>query len=77
MWYPGDRGGYATANVLLGKVNPGGKLPFIWPASIDQELAHQAAHPERSSAGVGGTTCPGFGSPLLACPLTTGLLDPS
>lgn len=71
MWYPGDRGGQATANILLGKVNPGGKLPFTWPVSIDQELAHQAAHPERSSAGVGGTTCPGFGAPLLTCPLTT------
>jgi beta-glucosidase len=53
MWYPGDRGGYATANVLLGKTDPGGKLPFTWPQSISQEVAHQpSTHPERTSAGV-------------------------
>jgi beta-glucosidase len=57
MWYPGDKGGYATANLLLGKTNPGGRLPFTWPKSLGQEVAHQpAAHPERTSTGVNGVT---------------------
>jgi beta-glucosidase len=33
MWYPGEAGGTATANVLLGRAGPAGRLPVTWPAS--------------------------------------------
>ena len=30
-WYPGEQGGVAVAEVLLGRRNPAGRLPFTWP----------------------------------------------
>lgn len=49
MWFPGDEGGWATANLLLDKANPAGRLPFTWPQRLEQGVANDPAHPERVS----------------------------
>src|SRR6202007_214856 len=56
MWWPGDEGGWSTANILLGKTSPAGRLPITWAKKLTDYAATDPRHPERSNKGVDGKT---------------------
>jgi beta-glucosidase len=56
MWWPGDEGGWATANLLAGKTSPAGRLPVTWGKRLEDYAATDPKHPERSKKGVDGKT---------------------
>jgi len=56
MWWPGDEGGWSTANLLLGKSSPAGRLPVTWAKKLEDYPATDPRYPERSKKGVDGKT---------------------
>jgi len=41
VWYPGEEGGNAVADVIFGNVCPSGKLPVTFPKSLSQLPAYE------------------------------------
>ena len=56
MWWPGDEGGWSTANILAGKTSPAGRLPVTWGKTLADYPATNPKYPERSGKGVEGKT---------------------
>ena len=52
VWYPGQKGGEAIAEILSGAANPSGRLPVTFPVSEDQ-LPHPKIQGDPNGAPIG------------------------
>jgi beta-glucosidase len=68
MWYPGQEGGPATAAVLLGQVDPGGKLPVTFPADATHFPSYDPNCTDTSVSG----NCPLYPGVAGASPFLAG-----
>ena len=60
LWFPGEQGGAALADVLLGDYNPAGRLPVTFPKSVGQIPFNFPAHPGSLARDAGQVTGPLF-----------------
>lgn len=77
LWLPGEEGGAALADVLLGDFNPAGRLPITFPKSVGQIPMNFPAHPGsqgRDAGQVSGVLFP-FGHGLSYTTFTYGKLQ--
>lgn len=48
-WYPGMEGGTAVADILFGRTNPSGRMPFTWPVKLDDAPCRKFAWQDRNN----------------------------
>ena len=60
LWFPGEEGGNAMADVLFGDYNPAGRLPITFPRSVGQIPLNFPAHPGSQARDSGQVTGPLF-----------------
>ena len=58
MWFPGEDGGAALADILFGACNPSGHLPVTFPRSVGQIPLNFPAHPGSQGRDAGQVTGP-------------------